>query len=874
MAAEHGALYEELLCRMPAADRPPGRHGSGDAAPPPEPAPPSEPAVPPRTAALRGRRPDTTPLVSVIVPCFNHGSYLADCLRSITQQDYRPLEIIVVDDGSTDPDTQAALGRAERDADTTVLRLPVNRGPSAARNAGVERARGRYVLPVDADNLLLPGAVTALVLQLSSANERIGFVYPNCQFFGNRTDYFESPSYNLHSLLTGNYCDTSSLIDRDVLDRGFRYPEDIVHGHEDWDFVLSLAEHGIHGEAARAKTLLYRKHGFTRSDLVEAGAPFGEVVAGRHPRLFDPAARARIKSEWNPAATVIVIDPLPEPSDDALPNVITGAARQSCQDFEVVIQTTHEVSATPLGSRLRRIPSAASASRAQALARGLEISRGRWVLATYGSPAALFSDPTLMEKVLRVLGAANDVDALALGEVGPEVAPFRLLDAGRAREARLVALCWTTIGVAAPPAALEVAQDDPLEALARWLSGHGRVQWRQLARRERRPSAAGDGRQTVRIGAPRLARARDAQVRNNPPCLPGSSSGMSERLDPATPWIPPQARLLCRHYEHHSGRYLLTNDSAPPPGCSLHYVLGCVRAVPLAGTLSLVRADHGEQPVTLGDAAELDAQDLLGFVEQAPLPLFDALQIGRLPTSGQQILIAGAEDPLAVDVVEPRTIGFIEAYPVHPRHAPHVDAAYGVVGLIRTVDHGIRRHRYGAGHVPPGRLAGELGALLSDPVGDCLPLWIDAEGRVLAGGLGRPRGRPSPASAVRWAGEPLSWKGFSSRGPKLRAVARRAYDAALTCAAGPDGGRAELGAPAGYLSRSPTGRTVALYAGIHPVTGDQLLASREAEVVSMGYTGVELLGYLGASAPLTGKLGTAAVGVPWALRFGMPPGAP
>ncbi len=244
--------------------------------------------------------------------------------------------------------------------------------------------------------------------QLSGAGERVGFIYPNLQYFGNRTDYFEAPSYNLHSLLQHNYCDTSSLIDREILDRGFRYPEDVVLGHEDWDLVLSLAEHGIYGEAANAKTLLYRKHGFTRSDLVnDAGEPFRDVVADRHPGLFDSDARARIKAEWNPALSVIAIDALDERVDNALPELVGDAVVQSCADFELILRTADDIAPGPLGPRLRRIPAALAGSRAQALAQGLEISRGRWVLALYGPPAEMLADPGMVEKVLRILATVS-----------------------------------------------------------------------------------------------------------------------------------------------------------------------------------------------------------------------------------------------------------------------------------------------------------------------------------------------------------------------------------------------------------------------------------------------------------------------------------
>src|SRR5204863_7099007 len=129
-------------------------------------------------------------------------------------------------DASRDPETLEVVEELEKARSVTVVRMERNSGPGAARNAGIERARGRYVLPVDADNLLPADAVERLVGQLQGASARVGFVYPCIQYFGTRDEYFEPPTYNLHALLMGNYCDTGSLIDREVFDAGLRFLEE------------------------------------------------------------------------------------------------------------------------------------------------------------------------------------------------------------------------------------------------------------------------------------------------------------------------------------------------------------------------------------------------------------------------------------------------------------------------------------------------------------------------------------------------------------------------------------------------------------------------------------------------------------------------
>ncbi|MFL6183180.1 MAG: glycosyltransferase family 2 protein, partial [Actinomycetes bacterium] len=95
-------------------------------------------------------------LVSVIIPSYNHAHYLGQAIGSVLSQSYRNFEIIVVDDGSTD-ETSEVASRYER---VRIVRQE-NRGLSGARNRGLREAKGEYVVFLDADDKLLPGALEA-----------------------------------------------------------------------------------------------------------------------------------------------------------------------------------------------------------------------------------------------------------------------------------------------------------------------------------------------------------------------------------------------------------------------------------------------------------------------------------------------------------------------------------------------------------------------------------------------------------------------------------------------------------------------------------------------------------------------------------------
>lgn len=109
----------------------------------------------------------TMPLVSVIMPCYNSQQYVAEALDSVLQQDYPNLEVIVVDDGSTDNSLQILQQYGNR---ITIIRQ-ANQGPAAARNTGMQAATGKYIAFNDSDDLWLPGKVIAQVNYLESHPE-------------------------------------------------------------------------------------------------------------------------------------------------------------------------------------------------------------------------------------------------------------------------------------------------------------------------------------------------------------------------------------------------------------------------------------------------------------------------------------------------------------------------------------------------------------------------------------------------------------------------------------------------------------------------------------------------------------------------------
>ena len=118
--------------------------------------------------------------LSVIIPCYNAGAFLEECMASVLMQDMADFEVILIDDGSSD-DTLAVAQRFERsDARVRVL-TQANAGVSVARNRGIEAAQGEWLTFVDADDLLPPGAFSAL---LAAAQDGVDVVVGAHETFG------------------------------------------------------------------------------------------------------------------------------------------------------------------------------------------------------------------------------------------------------------------------------------------------------------------------------------------------------------------------------------------------------------------------------------------------------------------------------------------------------------------------------------------------------------------------------------------------------------------------------------------------------------------------------------------------------------------
>ena len=121
------------------------------------------------------------PVVSVVIPCFNQGSFLDESIGSVLAQTFEDFEIIVVDDGSTDAVSMQAF-ESFHYPKARLIRSK-NQGLPAARNLAISHATGRYILPLDCDDKIAPSYL-AKAVALLDADPLLGIVYSRAEFFG------------------------------------------------------------------------------------------------------------------------------------------------------------------------------------------------------------------------------------------------------------------------------------------------------------------------------------------------------------------------------------------------------------------------------------------------------------------------------------------------------------------------------------------------------------------------------------------------------------------------------------------------------------------------------------------------------------------
>jgi len=199
-----------------------------------------------------------TPKVSVVIPSYNSAKYITETIESILTSTYQDYEIVIVDDGSTD-NTKKIVEDLKKRSDKIQYLYQTNKGLPAARNCGIKSAKGEYILPLDADDRISANYMDEAV-QVLEQNNDIKIVYCEAEFFGDRTGKWELPPFSLKTISRKNIIFACSFYRKKDWKKAGGYSEEMTWGWEDWEFWLSILEHGGTAHQLPITGFYYRIH--------------------------------------------------------------------------------------------------------------------------------------------------------------------------------------------------------------------------------------------------------------------------------------------------------------------------------------------------------------------------------------------------------------------------------------------------------------------------------------------------------------------------------------------------------------------------------------------------------------------------------------
>lgn len=184
------------------------------------------------------------PKVSIIIPCYNQGKYVAEAINSALRQTFKDIEIVCVNNGSTDNSVEIIKSFENKYKNFIFLNNKENRGVIYSRNFAIKNCNGTYILPLDADDIIEPTYVEKAVKILDN-NPNIGIVYCKAKIFGNYDKYWNLKPFNKSDILYENCIFCSAIFRKSDFIKIGGYNNNMKYGCEDYDLWLSFIEQGL-----------------------------------------------------------------------------------------------------------------------------------------------------------------------------------------------------------------------------------------------------------------------------------------------------------------------------------------------------------------------------------------------------------------------------------------------------------------------------------------------------------------------------------------------------------------------------------------------------------------------------------------------------
>ncbi len=182
-------------------------------------------------------------LVSIIIPCYNQAQYLKESVQSALDQTYPNIEIIIINDGSSDNTEEIALNLQEKHSEKIRVISQKNSGVSESRNNAIRKALGAYILPLDADDWINENMISQCMDTMMEKNADI--VYADVQCFGVKKYLINKKSFSENNILYENLPHNVSLYRKKVWEKTNGYKNNMGEGYEDWEFWINAYKHNF-----------------------------------------------------------------------------------------------------------------------------------------------------------------------------------------------------------------------------------------------------------------------------------------------------------------------------------------------------------------------------------------------------------------------------------------------------------------------------------------------------------------------------------------------------------------------------------------------------------------------------------------------------
>ena len=178
--------------------------------------------------------------VSIIIACYNSDKWVADAIESALSQSYKNIEIICVDDGSTDTSFEV-ISKYQNEPKLYIIKNEVNLGVVKSRNIAIEKSKGSFILPLDADDKIESSYVEKAV-NILIKNKNIGIVYCQAEFFGEKNGKWNLPDFDINIMPYKNCIHSCAMFRKSDFFEVGKYKDYMERGLEDWDLWLSIID--------------------------------------------------------------------------------------------------------------------------------------------------------------------------------------------------------------------------------------------------------------------------------------------------------------------------------------------------------------------------------------------------------------------------------------------------------------------------------------------------------------------------------------------------------------------------------------------------------------------------------------------------------